>query len=96
MQLPAVHGYGHGGQVGDNYLCPVVGKQLPDYNVGLRINYVDITNNFAMSEICPSFTQGLKNDLFWYGKLSAKIPSSASKQLLLGKTYSRISLVLPK
>ena len=60
MQLPAVHGYGHGGQVGDNYLCPVVGKQLPDYNVGLRINYVDITNNFAMSEICPSFTQGLK------------------------------------
>ena len=46
VQLPAVHGYGHGGQVGDNYLCPVVGKQLPDYNVGLSINYVDIANSF--------------------------------------------------
>ena len=60
MQLPAVHGYGHGVQVGGKYLCHVVGKQLPDCNVGLSINYVDIANNFAMSEICPSFTQGLK------------------------------------
>ena len=38
VQLPAVQGYGHGGQVGDKYLCPVVGKQPPDYNVGLSIN----------------------------------------------------------
>ena len=51
MQLPAVHGYGHDGQVGDKYLCPVVGKQPRDYNMGLSINYVDIANSFIMSEI---------------------------------------------
>ena len=45
VQLPAVHGYGHGGQVAGKYLCPVVGKQLPDYNVGLSINYIGIANS---------------------------------------------------
>ena len=58
MQLPAVHGYGHDVQVGRKYLCPVVGKQLPDYNMGLSINYVDIANNFAMSEIMSKFHSG--------------------------------------
>ena len=33
VQLPAVQGYGHDGQVADKYLCPVVGKQPRDYNV---------------------------------------------------------------
>ena len=33
VQLPAVHGYEHGVQVRDKYLCPVVGKQPRDYNV---------------------------------------------------------------
>ena len=28
-----------------SYLCPVVGKQFPDYNMGLSINYIDITNS---------------------------------------------------
>ena len=51
VQLPAVHGYGHVEQVADKYLCPVVGKQPRDYNVGLSINYVDIANSFIMSEI---------------------------------------------
>ena len=36
LQLPAVQGYGHGGQVGDKYLCPVVGKQPPDYVMGTQ------------------------------------------------------------
>ena len=28
-----------------SYLCPVVGKQLPDYNMGLSINYIGIANS---------------------------------------------------
>ena len=45
VQLPAVHGYGHDVQVDRKYLCPVVGKQLPDYNMGLSINYIGIANS---------------------------------------------------